>query len=272
MSSMNIINTYLKRASSFLKGGRHTRFTPCLQSVLYGSAEFTMHCPTNIVFNRAKGFSLKEPETVKWLETNLRDDSVFWDIGSNVGVFSLFASALMPKCSILAFEPESQNYAGLVKNIALNKAANIQAHMLAISGVKQSQSFLKLHVSDLVTGGAVHSLGSKSPWFSGEVKFMQPVFACTIDELVENFKFTPPDLIKLDVDGIELDILEGGKRVLSQTTKTILLELDCGDAEQVQSMYDQLQSCGFTLSAHSEREHKVNGKTPRNYIWNKRLP
>ena len=79
-----------------------------------------------------------------------------FDIGANVGVFSLYA-ALHRDCRVYAFEPESKNYACLNKNILLNglgrrvKALNVALHD------RTEVQFLNLH--DLASGSALHSVG-----------------------------------------------------------------------------------------------------------------
>ena len=54
----------------------------------------TLHCPGELTVFRATTFLSKEPETIEWIDT-FRQDDVFWDIGANVGLYSLYA-ALKP--------------------------------------------------------------------------------------------------------------------------------------------------------------------------------
>ncbi len=66
---------------------------------------------------------LKEPETISWLRS-FEKDSVFFDVGANVGLFSIFSS-LVNGSRTFAFEPSSTNFLSLVKNINLNKVQKI---------------------------------------------------------------------------------------------------------------------------------------------------
>ena len=60
-----------------------------------------------------------EPETFEWIRTTLKDQEVLWDIGANIGVFSLYA-ALEKKNKVLSLEPSAESYATLNANIRLN--------------------------------------------------------------------------------------------------------------------------------------------------------
>ena len=76
----------------------------------------------------------KEPETITWINSFMKD-SVFWDIGANIGIYSLYAS-LIEGIKVVSFEPSSFNYFLLNKNIFLNnKDKNIQALNIAFSDV-----------------------------------------------------------------------------------------------------------------------------------------
>ena len=73
--------------------------------------------PTRETWIRAKTMLTKEPETLEWIESFDQDD-VLWDIGANVGIFSLYASLIGNR--VLAFEPAPGNYYLLSRNIEIN--------------------------------------------------------------------------------------------------------------------------------------------------------
>src|SRR2546430_8849931 len=58
---------------------------------------------------RAETYASKEPETIAWLTEELREGDVFFDVGANIGLYSLYAAKLRPSCRVYAFEPESHN-------------------------------------------------------------------------------------------------------------------------------------------------------------------
>ena len=68
---------------------------------------------------RADNLFKKEPETIEWIE-KFSPETVFWDIGANVGIYSIYAG-LNPNLNIYAFEPASNNFNLINQNIKINK-------------------------------------------------------------------------------------------------------------------------------------------------------
>jgi FkbM family methyltransferase len=217
---------------------------------------------------RAKSFGIKEPETNKWLRMEIDELSVFWDIGANIGLFSLYAASLNNKCKILAFEPESQNFSSLCQNVFVNCFENIDVNGFAVCG-SISHSIQDLYVSEMGAGSAVQNLGVTSPWYSKQAVFRQKTFAVSPDELVAKFGFPAPTIMKIDVDGIELEILKGSRQILHGNIRTLLIELDADDDKEVKEMKSIMSNAGFFLLLESDRNLRLNGKLPRNYIWKK---
>jgi FkbM family methyltransferase len=216
---------------------------------------------------RAKSFSTKEPETNIWLRTEIHDDSVFWDIGANIGLFSMYAATLNRNCRILAFEPESQNFASLCRNVFTNSFRHVDVLCLALHGAPLSIE--DLHLSEMLAGSALHNIGATSPWSTSQAVFRQKSVAVSPDELVKAFGFPAPSIMKIDVDGIELDILNGSRLILSDSVKTVLVELDACDEKDISAMSAIMSEAGFSLIAESDRLTRIGGKLPRNYIWKK---
>ena len=98
-----------------------------------------------------------EPETVRWIETDFEEGQVFYDVGANVGAYSLIASRFhQGSVRVYAFEPSSPNYAQLCKNININNSQNIVPLPLALSDKTSIDTF---NYSSLLPGGALHALG-----------------------------------------------------------------------------------------------------------------
>lgn len=54
-----------------------------------------------------------------------RDGDIFYDVGANIGLYSLYAAKLRPTCRVFAFEPVSHNFGNLCENLLLNRVANV---------------------------------------------------------------------------------------------------------------------------------------------------
>ena len=85
------------------------------QDISYGGTELKFYSPNRINKFRIQTFATKEPETLDWIDS-FDDKSVFWDIGANVGIYSIYA-AKKKSCNVVAFEPSVFNLEALARNI-----------------------------------------------------------------------------------------------------------------------------------------------------------
>lgn len=192
---------------------------------------------------RAQSFYIEEPETVAWLD-RLTPDDVYWDIGANVGLYAIYA-AKFRGCKTVAFEPESQNYALLVENIVLNGvSANCLPANIAIA---DRTDVSRLRVRYITKGGAYNMFHSDSAdrdaksglpesfqaaqTYERHEGFDQLVFGSSVDELVLKHGFPAPSFIKLDVDGLEPNIVAGAiETIKSGRVRSLLIELNTKSA------------------------------------------
>lgn len=216
---------------------------------------------------RAKTFSSKEPETLDWLETYLLPQDVFFDIGANIGLYSLYASTLQPQARIYSFEPEAKNFNRLCKNISSNMCTNIIPCNFPLSN-EQTFNFFFVHNSQ--PGSALHSFGQPSDYakeFEQDIVIRQGAISFPIDELLKHNEMPSPNLMKIDVDGIELKILEGAKNTLSsKKLKSVLVEANDinGEGNLIKEL---MENCGLTFKGESHWKANQNGKTSQNYIF-----
>ena len=186
---------------------------------------------------RARTFFTEEPHTVAWLD-RLKPDDVFWDIGANVGLYAIYA-AKFRRCNTIAFEPESQNYALLVENIVINGVS--RNCLPAIIAVSDSTSVSRLRVRYITKGGAFNMFegasgegGDAEPAsfqaaqsYEKHQGFEQLLFGSSVDELVRTHGLPAPTHIKLDVDGLEPNIIAGAvETIRSGGVRSILVELN----------------------------------------------
>src|SRR4030095_460307 len=208
----------------------------------------------------------KEPETVRWIETFLKEGEVLFDIGANVGAYSLVASkSKKGNITIYAFEPSYPNFYKLCKNVCLNKCqTSIVPLNLALSNVTQLG---ELTYSSLLSGAALHSFDKKSN-FSTQVSplsYRQTTMSMRIDDLIEMFDVKVPNHLKLDVDGIELSILQGASRTLQKSSvKSILVELE-PKSETSTNIIELLRSNGFDI--YSSHKHGLDDTSTHNYVF-----
>ena len=218
---------------------------------------------------RAQTFYTEEPETIKWLDGLQRDD-VLWDIGSNVGLYAIYA-ARVAGCRVLAIEPEAQNYAMLLENITLNQVQGVvEAANFAIT----SQFGVgRLHVHALTKGGAYNQfhLANGSVALpdvdSNDAPLTQVQLGVSLDDLVLRFGFCRPTHLKIDVDGNEPEIIQGGVQGVLQDPRcrSVLIEIQRGDPKH-ERIVEVLQGLGFRcVSQRSNWESRQNRQREREH-------
>jgi FkbM family methyltransferase len=203
------------------------------------------------VFKRAKSYSTKEPDTLDWLDS-FEPNTCYFDIGANIGQYSLYPARKYGRgVQIYAFEPQSNNYYSLNKNIFCNKLAEtITSYCMAISGRTE---FSKLYIPKFIPGGNRSQFGKvdianmKIP-----TTHTQGMFGVTMDDLCNQWGFPYPNYIKIDVDGIEISILKGAKEVLKNPAlKSVIVEL--GTVEEQEEAVCLMEQAGLEVKCRSTR-------------------
>ena len=178
----------------------------------------------------------KEPETVQWIERFAKNGLVLYDIGANVGAYSLIAAAR--GMSVIAFEPMAQNFHALSENITLNGLEDkISALPFVLGDTTKLVSFF---VAD-------STRGSSAGFFSGQAEGgnQRTMAVLTLDESVRLFKLPLPTLLKIDVDGAEPQLFQGALDTLTKSSlKGVLVEVGPSTRDTIQKL---LTAKGFML-------------------------
>lgn len=201
---------------------------------------------------RGKTWETKEPETLEWINNYVKDGDVFYDIGANIGIFTLYlASKLRDRCKIFAFEPDSKNFASLNENVIINNFSSFvfPVGIALCDSTKLSQFHLKsvdFFSGKETSNSQSYEAGTAQSQFGDKSEFnpfhSYYCMGMTLDYMIEN-RFLPfPNHIKLDVDGLELAILKCGQLILDNSElKSILIEI----TEDQQPFLDLLLPKGF---------------------------
>ena len=200
-----------------------------------------------------------EPETVAWIDA-LPQASVLWDIGANIGIYSLY-TAFVRNIRVAAFEPSAASHAALARNIEINGLGElITPFCLALSDVSGVDY---LYMANTGAGHSMHAFAQNTS-AEGiiETRFKQSVIGYSLDDLLNAFDVPTPDYIKLDVDSIEAKIIAGARNTLTGHVKSILVEADqpAGRSEDSQ-IKKLLDGMGFQI--------RPGAADARNYIFDK---
>jgi FkbM family methyltransferase len=180
-------------------------------------------CPSSTSAKYAVNFMRYEPDTRGWIEAHVTPGHHMWDIGANIGAYTLYAS-LAKGVTVTAFEPVAGTYAALVKNISLNPCAKDSVALaLALS---DGNAIAPFYLRNTEAGSAMHALGEPET-FDGrfEAERVEHVVSMRGDELMQRFGARKPDHIKIDVDGHELRVLKGLSGILS-AVRTLWIETE----------------------------------------------
>jgi FkbM family methyltransferase len=246
---------YLMKAGLRLSGNEKNKISSALVEELTpiittktknGALHF--FCPGRLPVFRAETLLTKEPETIEWID-GFEENSVFWDIGANVGVYSLYAG-LKKEVEVVAFEPATPNLYALNRNIEINQLGKkILALGIAFNDVTRLDQF---YMSNTEIGSALHSFSQATDW-QGKTfspKFKQGVIGFSIDEFIRKFSPKFPTHIKIDVDGIESKIVEGGRETIADPRlKSVFVELDENQPELIRPVVSAIEQAGLKLCA-----------------------
>ena len=211
-----------------------------------GDTEVVFSTPNLFTKFRVDSLRTKEPDTIAWI-AGFEPDDVLVDIGANVGMYSIWA-AKTRGVRVFAFEPESQNFALLNKNIVLNRLSDyVVAYCAALS---DESAFSRLYLSEFKAGGSCHTFGEKLDHRleKREAPLSQGCFSTTLDSLVEQGVVPVPTHIKVDVDGIEHKVINGSRKVLADPRlKSVLVEINT-NLELHRNIIRDMREFGFTFS------------------------
>jgi FkbM family methyltransferase len=159
-----------------------------------------------------------EPSELALVSRLLTPDSVFLDIGANVGVYSLLASKVAPLARIFAFEPARKIFDLLHRNLQLNDARNVTPLHLAL-GNFTGDATLNLNVSGK---DAFNTIGNPSHP-DAEPAGQETVPITTLDAFLLSASIERVDLMKVDAEGAELSIFQGAAGILQRPDAPVIL-------------------------------------------------
>ena len=167
------------------------------------------------------------------IEKGVQAGCVFYDIGANVGYYSLMAARLSaPNGRVVAFEPLPRNIAFIQRHVALNRLEN---RITVVKAAVSDHSGTAWFDPDIST----------SKGHIAEVGQLEVRLVC-LDELVKESKIPLPDVMKIDVEGAEAEVLRGAMHILQ--SRHPLLYLDTHQREAHERTVSILADLGYTIA------------------------
>ncbi len=164
-------------------------------------------------------YGIYEKNETKYWISKVKTSQIIFDIGTNVGYYSLIAAKQIKKNNgnIYAFEPIKKTYNRLKENIELNSFKCIQAFNVAVS---DKEGEIKINIGDNKNWG-MSSL-NEHDYLSGEFEIVKKI---AIDDFCKEQEIKSIDLIKIDVEGAEFMVLKGMETSLNKFKPEILIEI-----------------------------------------------
>lgn len=229
------------------------------KTVSIEGVRFTLPCNNWITHFRWYLFNIKEVEVRSFIDNHLKDGDVFFDIGANIGVFSIYAGKKYDNLRVYSFEPEYSNLALLKQNIIQNQLQDtVLPYSLAIS---DTVGLSHLYLQDIDEGAAAHTESTDAIEITDEgykVVGAEGIFTVTLDYIVGELDVIP-SCIKMDTDGNELKIIEGAKKTLANPQLHALV-IEMPDE-------DKRDKCAAILSSFGFVPEWVHPELTRNEVW-----
>jgi FkbM family methyltransferase len=211
--------------------------------------------PSPLLQDRAATVLTKEPDMIRWID-GMDKDTVLWDIGANVGVFSLYA-AVRTHCAVLSFEPSAANVFVLARNIQLNHLnERVTAYCVALSGATELGI---LNLASEAIGAALSQFGKAGEtsryWSGNSESAAHGMVGFTIDDFIARFNPHFPTHIKMDVDGLELPILQGATNTLRDPRlRAAMVELSLTNREERDQAMALLEDMGLKFVSQGDEQ------------------
>lgn len=174
------------------------------------------------------------------LASLLKPGMVFYDVGANIGFFTIIAANIVgPNGKVYAFEPLLENTEVVRHNVSINHFPQVQVFQKAVTSTSGKE---RLFIAGF-SGGSALETGDKPPDLIGEIN----VETVSIDDLVRGEVIQAPDVVKIDVEGAEVNVLEGMRDTIQKHRPVVIYEIDDHDPQNYQK---KQKACEHFLAAY----------------------
>ena len=186
-----------------------------------GKMKIALPASTDIYLTRGKSHS-SEIRLAKFMIQHIHEGNHFLDIGAHYGYFTRLATELIGPIGLTySFEPTSVSYKILSENC--NQIKNISIFQKAVSNQKGNLVFYEFPNLHSEYNSFDITQFKDENWFQHSKPIAVNIEATTIDDILVNTKFEP-NFIKIDVEGGELKVIEGGKNYLMSHAPILMME------------------------------------------------
>lgn len=184
-----------------------------------------------------------EKEETDFIEKILKEGDVFVDIGTNIGLFSLLAAKIVgTEGKVLCFEPAPSTFYRLKENVTLNNFKNIHIKNIGLSDEPGELTFY-------VSNNGYDAWNSFAPSQDNKLESSIQVPVSTLDFELKDINKSKIKLVKIDVEGWEKFVLNGGKEFFIEFSPIVMVEFTESNTfnagYSVHEIYDIMQDFGY---------------------------
>jgi FkbM family methyltransferase len=222
---MNLFRTVLERLS---------RGRIILRTIRVGGDKIRIHVTPDSQLKYLKpGRNALDRDLIEIAERFLRPDSVVWDAGANVGIFSFAAAMLAPDGVVVAIEPDAWLVSILRKTAGMEKCRECTIHVLPVAVADTDSTATLLIAARGRASNALESVGGRSQM--GGVRERQQIRTTRLDTLLESMP--APDFIKMDIEGAELLALRGAQKIITEIRPVFYIEVGSDVSADVMNLF-----------------------------------
>ena len=243
----NVKQALLKKIDQYKKQKTaeiiHTTPMNQVAKTRHGIMCFNQH--DHYVGNSLKRYGEYSEAEVELFQQIIKPGQVVIEVGSNIGAHTIpLAQLVGPRGKVYAFEPQRLMFQNLCANTAMNGLTNIYAHQMAI-GDKNGN----IQINELAAMTPQNFGGYSIPHNQGD---SEKVKIATLD----SFAFKKCHFIKADVEGMEVEVLQGARKLIEQHKPVLYIEND--RKKRSQQLLNLLQELGYRIIEHKPRLYKQN--------------
>ena len=189
--------------------------------------------------NASYALGIAEPEVQEMMQAHLAPGGTFYDVGANVGFFSLIASRLVGEAgTVVAFEPVPGTAEMLEANVARNALRNVRVQRVAAS---DEEGRVEMVVGEVSQTARLADAPAAAPETAHRVR----VRSASIDGMIAAGEIPPPSFVKMDIEGAETLALAGMRRTLRAHRPIVLCEVH----DTLADVTAELEQAGYACSA-----------------------
>jgi len=204
---------------------------------------------------------IREPEATAVMQKILKPDWTVIEIGANLGYYALMEAKVVKQ--VYAIEPILKNMEALKKSIELNGYKNIKTYQLAIGPSNGEFDILVSRSSNISTMMADKMSVGVRNWFKSYSIGTEKIKTLTLDSFIENLKIDKVDLVRMDIEGYEIEAVKGMQNTLKNMSKGSYLFIEFhptffSDKTEMLETVDNIYSHGFkTVNIDGDLKHII---------------